>query len=327
MKPRAFIDYLVEYDFINIFRVWNPEKGDVSDYRNVVFDENQFYDSYDKDDLLKETKKTDFVEFRALDPKPSYTSIDSDDEKWLKTSIRGRNLNASDQASSGEGVREEKSSHSHATKSTPASTSRGPKGSSTSIQLHTSDEIPIRISERPLSRYTDDDRSNFFIRVSVSSESYENVTQRHKKSSKRSVVNLVPRSESDFTGLPETSQTPLEITDFRSKRGVLSVDLNEFNVIQKRRTRRPNTRYADSAYVAWNEGEVSKLPTTHMAYAFNASFMKGTTNHTASSHKPVHLSDLPDPPSNWRAMLNHPHAPGFKRAAEVEYSALKSRGT
>ena len=46
-----------------------------------MFDENQFYDSYDKDDLLKKTKKTDFVEFRALNFKPSYTSIDSDDEK------------------------------------------------------------------------------------------------------------------------------------------------------------------------------------------------------------------------------------------------------
>ena len=298
MKPKAFIDYLVEYDFINIFRVWNSEKGNVNDYRNVMFDENQFYDSYDKDDLLKKTKKADFVEFRALDSKPSYTPIDSDDEEWLKTPIKERSLNASDQASSGEGVREKKSSHSHATKSTPASTPRGPKKSSTSIQLHTSDETSVRTFERPLFKYTGDDRSSFFIRASASSESYENVTQRHKKSSKRSVVDLVPRPENDFTELPETSQTPLEITDFRPKRGVLSADLNEFNVIQGRRTRRPNTRYADSAYVAWNKGEVSKFSTTHMTYAFNASFMKNITNHTISFHKPVHLSDLPDPPSN-----------------------------
>ena len=87
MKSRAFIDYLVEYDFINIFRVWNSKKEDVSDYRNVMFDENQFYDSYDKNDLLKKTKKTDFVEFRALNPKPSYTPIDNDDEEWLKILI------------------------------------------------------------------------------------------------------------------------------------------------------------------------------------------------------------------------------------------------
>ncbi len=31
MKSRAFIEYLIKYDFINIFRVWNSEKSDVSD--------------------------------------------------------------------------------------------------------------------------------------------------------------------------------------------------------------------------------------------------------------------------------------------------------
>lgn len=325
LKSRAFIDYFIGYDSTNIFRVWNSEKGDVSDYRNVVFDENQFYNSYEKDDLLKKAEKTDFVEFRALDPKPSYTPIDSDDEDWLETPIRGRSrtLNPPDQTSSGEGVREKESSHSHTLKSTPASTSRGP---STPIQLHTPDETPAMTPEPPRSRYTGDGRSGFSLRASAPPESYGNVTQRHKKS-KRPVVDLSTRPEVDLTELLETSQIPLEITDFRPRRGVLSADLDESNVIQGRRTRRPNTRYADSAYVAWNEGEVSKLPTIHMAYAFNASFMKGTINHTAPFHKPVHLSDLPDPPFNWRVMLNHSHAPGFKRAAEVEYSTLESRGT
>ena len=215
-----------------------------------MFDENQFYDSYDKNDLLKKTKKADFVEFRALNFKSSYTPIDSDDEEWLKISIRGRSLNASDQASSGEGMREEKSFHFHAIKSTPALTSRGPKGPSTPIQLHTFDETSARTFEQPLIKYTDDDRSGFFIRALVSSESYENVIQRYKKSSKRSMVDFVPRFENDFTELSKISQTFFEITDFRSKKEVLSADLNEFNVIQKRRTRRPNTRYADSAYMA-----------------------------------------------------------------------------
>ena len=249
MKSKAFIDYFVEYDFINIFRVWNSKKRDVNDYRDVMFDENQFYDSYDKDDLLKETKKVDFVEFRALDLKPLYTPIDSDDEEWLETFIKERSLNALDQASSGEGMREKESSHSHVIKSTFASTFKRPKKSSTPIQLHTFDETSIKTFERPLSKYTDDDRSSFSIRASTSSESYENVTQRHKKSSKRPVIDLVPRPENDLIGLPEISQTFFEITDFRPKRRVLSADLNESNVIQERRTRRPNTRYVDSAYV------------------------------------------------------------------------------
>jgi hypothetical protein len=36
MKSRAFIEYLIKYDFINIFRVWNSKKDDVSDYRDVL---------------------------------------------------------------------------------------------------------------------------------------------------------------------------------------------------------------------------------------------------------------------------------------------------
>jgi hypothetical protein len=39
MKARAFVDYLIDYDFINIFRIWNFEKDDVNDYKNVIFDE------------------------------------------------------------------------------------------------------------------------------------------------------------------------------------------------------------------------------------------------------------------------------------------------
>jgi hypothetical protein len=57
MKSRAFIEYLIEYDFINIFRVWNSKKDDVNDYRDVIFSETKFFDTYEKVDLLKEEKK------------------------------------------------------------------------------------------------------------------------------------------------------------------------------------------------------------------------------------------------------------------------------
>jgi hypothetical protein len=42
MKSRAFIEYLIKYDFINIFRVWNSKKNDVNDYRDVIFNETNF---------------------------------------------------------------------------------------------------------------------------------------------------------------------------------------------------------------------------------------------------------------------------------------------
>jgi hypothetical protein len=35
MKAHAFVDYLIDYDSINIYRVWNFEKNDVNDYKYV----------------------------------------------------------------------------------------------------------------------------------------------------------------------------------------------------------------------------------------------------------------------------------------------------
>ena len=143
-------------------------------------------------------------------------------------------------------MRKKKSFHFHTFKSTFASTFRS---LSTSIQLHTSDETPIMTLKPPRSKYTENDRSNFSLRASISSESYKNVIQKHKKSSKRPVFDLVTRPKNDFTELFETSQTPLKITNIRPKKDVLSADLNKDNIIQKRRTRQPNTRYADLVYV------------------------------------------------------------------------------
>ncbi len=57
MKTRAFIEYLIKYDFINIFRIWNSKRNDVSDYRDVIFNETKFFDTYEKIDLFKKVKK------------------------------------------------------------------------------------------------------------------------------------------------------------------------------------------------------------------------------------------------------------------------------
>jgi hypothetical protein len=57
MKSRAFIKYVIKYDFINIFRVWNSKKDDVNDYRDVIFNETKFFDTYKKVDLFKKRRK------------------------------------------------------------------------------------------------------------------------------------------------------------------------------------------------------------------------------------------------------------------------------
>ncbi len=92
MKARAFVDYLIDYDSINIFRIWNLEKDDVSDYKNAIFDENAYYDSYDKNKrhLIKKSERY-LMQFRIYSIKSAVNvELLNRDEKWLKTSVRDR---------------------------------------------------------------------------------------------------------------------------------------------------------------------------------------------------------------------------------------------
>jgi hypothetical protein len=66
MKSRAFIEYLIKYDFINIFRVWNSKKNDVNDYCDVIFNETKFFDTYEKIDLFKKKERKFYVTYRAI---------------------------------------------------------------------------------------------------------------------------------------------------------------------------------------------------------------------------------------------------------------------
>jgi hypothetical protein len=66
IKSRVFIEYLIEYDFINIFRVWNSEKDDVNDYRDVIFNETKFFDTYEAIYFLKEEERKFYVTYRAI---------------------------------------------------------------------------------------------------------------------------------------------------------------------------------------------------------------------------------------------------------------------
>jgi hypothetical protein len=65
MKSRAFIEYLIKYDFINIFRIWNSKKDDVNDYRDVIFNETKFFDTYKAIDLFKKKERKFYVTYRA----------------------------------------------------------------------------------------------------------------------------------------------------------------------------------------------------------------------------------------------------------------------
>jgi hypothetical protein len=91
MKSRTFIEYLIKYDFINIFRVWNSKKNDVNDYRDVIFNETKFFDTYKKADLFKKKEKKLYVTYRTI-----FMQIfeNNDEKQYDKVSIRKFVLNS-----------------------------------------------------------------------------------------------------------------------------------------------------------------------------------------------------------------------------------------
>ncbi len=90
IKSRTFIEYLIKNDFINIFRVWNLEKDDASDYRDVIFNETKFFDTYKTVDFLKKEERKSYVTYREI----SLQIVENSDEKqYDKISIQKHVLN------------------------------------------------------------------------------------------------------------------------------------------------------------------------------------------------------------------------------------------
>jgi hypothetical protein len=61
LKSKAFIDYLVKYDFINMFRIWISSRMQIVWIKNVIFDKTLFYDLAKLDSkhlLIINVKKT-----------------------------------------------------------------------------------------------------------------------------------------------------------------------------------------------------------------------------------------------------------------------------
>ncbi len=93
LKSRAFVDYLIDYNSTNIFRIWNSEKDDVSDYRDVIFDESELYDIYNKNDQIITSEKKSQIELQKKTAKISVDQaieLNSENDEWLKISIRNR---------------------------------------------------------------------------------------------------------------------------------------------------------------------------------------------------------------------------------------------
>jgi hypothetical protein len=304
MKSRAFIEYLIEYDFINIFRVWNSEKDDVNDYRDVIFNETKFFDTYEAVDFFKKEERKLYVTYRAI----SLQIFENSDEKqYDKILIRKHVLNNS--------------------RKNIVSKSMMKKEISSSIetfQLSTFDDTSS-------SEFKSTSTINIFVTIEISRQ---NVSMKNKEmiSLFRKVKSL--NKENNFSFRKNNflcfHSSNLSNDFFETENALLNVlisrninfRIDEINIVKKKRVRRSSKDFANTT---WTSEKMMKILVFHttMMIVFNTRTSEFVIKTTSSSK--FHISNLSKSFLHWRIMLRHSHAEKFLKAAQMKYDAIETK--
>jgi hypothetical protein len=300
MKSRIFIEYLIEYDFINIFRVWNSKKNDVNDYRDVIFNETKFFDTYEVVDFLKKKRKF-YVTYRAI----SLQIFENNNEKqYDKISIRKHVLNIS--------------------RKNVVSKSMMKK------------EISLSIKISQLSTFDDTSSSEFkltsTINIFVTIEiSRQNVLMKNKEiiSLFRKIKSLNKENNFSFrknnflcfhssnlsNDFLEIENAFLNVLISRN----INFRIDEINIVKKKRIRRSSKDFANTTWISEKMTRIFVCHTT-MMIVFNTKASKFVIK-MISSFK-FHISNLSKLFLHWRVMLRHSHAEEFLKIAQMKYDAI-----
>jgi hypothetical protein len=244
MKSRAFIEYLIKYDFINIFRVWNSKKDDVNDYRDVIFNETKFFDTYEKVDLFKKEKRKFYVTYRAI-----FMQIfeDSDEKQYDKVSIRKFVLNNS--------------------KKTVVSKSMMKKriSSSKKSQLFTSDDTSSSESAS-ISNFVAIEISRFFSWKETSDKEMINLFRKDQSLNKKNNISFRKKSflcsnssklSNELLEIKNASLNVLTSKDINSR-------INVANIVQEKRVRKSSKDFANTTWISEKMKKIFVFHTTLM---------------------------------------------------------------
>ena len=89
LKLKVFISYLISYNSINNFYIWNLNNDEIKSYRDIIFSKNKFFNIYKRTKLIKKAKKNII---NILVPEPYISEINSEDKEFLNTSVHNRQL-------------------------------------------------------------------------------------------------------------------------------------------------------------------------------------------------------------------------------------------
>jgi hypothetical protein len=306
MKSRTFVEYLIKYDFINIFRIWNSEKDDVNDYRDVIFNETKFFDTYEAIDLFKKEERKLYVTYRAI----SLQIFENNDEKqYNRISIRKHVLNNS--------------------RKNVVSKSMMKKEISSSIEIFQLSMFDDTSSFELESAST----INIFVTIEISRQ---NVSMKNKEmilfSRKIKSLNkennfsfrknnfLCSHSSNLSNDLFEIENALLNVLISRN----ISFRIDEINIVKKKRVRKSSKDFANTI---WTSEKIQRILVFHttMMIVFSTKTSKLEIK-TTSSFK-FHINNLSKSSFHWRAMLRHSHAEEFLKVAQMKYDVIETKRT
>jgi hypothetical protein len=304
MKSRAFIEYLIKYDFINIFRVWNSKKDDVSDYRDVIFNETKFFDTYEAIDLFKKEERKLYVTYRAISLQ---IFKNSDEKQYDRISIRKHVLN---------NFRKNVVSKSMMKKKTSSSI--------TTFQLFTFDDTS-------LSEFKSASTINIFVTVeiskwNVSMKNKEMISFFRKIKSLNKENNFFSRKNNFLCSHSSNLSNDFLETENAFLNVLISKDIksriDEINIVKKKKVRRSSKDFANTT---WTSEKIQRILVFHttMMIAFSTKASKLIIKTTSSSK--FHISNLSKSSLHWRIMLRHLHVEKFLKIAQMKYDVIETR--
>ncbi len=304
MKCRIFIEYLIKYDFINIFRVWNSKKDDVNDYRDVIFNESKFFDTYEKVDLFKKEERKFYVTYRAI-----FMQIfeNSDEKQYDKISIRKFVLNSSKEIVISKSMIKKKIS------------------SSKESQLFTFDDTSSSESTS-INNFVAIEISRFLFRKETSNKEMINSFRKNQSLNKENNISfrkksfLCSNSSKLSNELFEIENASLNVLTSRN----INFRINVANIVQEKKIRKFSKDFANTTWISEKMKRILVFHTI-MMIAFNIKASKFIIK-TISSFK-FHISNLSKSSLHWRAMLRHSHAEEFKKAAQMKYDVIETKRT
>ena len=293
LDPRCSIGYLVGWDSTNIFRIWIPSLQKVIRTRDVTFDESIKYSPHQVELPLPQP----IIEVLEL-----ITLTETDTADRISNSSEGTILPIPSSI-----ITQPIHSKSNIKLSVAETSSESPglitpeSTPTPELTPHTELAGPLQAPSEPADTlWAPSDPPQLPSSLEASPNTSETTPQ----------PTLETQLELEATIIVDTTQ-PIQTRATRDR----SQGVNPSNIVEQPRTRKPSARKA--AYMAALES-ATEIASYHTAFLAGTQF---------KAQKPLHRSDLPNPPINWHKLETHIHSEGFKYAAQKEFHDLESRGT